>query len=76
MSKDWQKKTEIFNDQNTKLESLQDPLLISQFLGRVGEHIRLLPGYCSRWYHVASGVLEPEFFDHSQQLGTAIRIPA
>lgn len=60
-------KNQIFNDQITELESLQDPLLISQFLGRVGgAPIETADLAASNGVlHVMSAVLEPDFFDHS-----------
>jgi hypothetical protein len=60
-------KNAIFNNEITELESLQDPLLISQFLGRVGgAPIETADIVASNGIlHVMNGVLEPEFFDHS-----------
>jgi hypothetical protein len=61
------KSSQIFNDQTTELESMQDRLLISQFLGRVqGAPIETADIVASNGIlHVMSGVLEPDFFDHS-----------
>jgi uncharacterized surface protein with fasciclin (FAS1) repeats len=61
------RQNQIFNDQITSLESMQDRLLISQFLGRVaGAPIETADILASNGIlHVMSGVLEPEFFDHS-----------
>jgi uncharacterized surface protein with fasciclin (FAS1) repeats len=58
---------QIFNEQITELTSLQDDLLVSQFLSRVGgaaiETADLTAS--NGMLHVMSGVLEPAFFDAS-----------
>jgi hypothetical protein len=58
---------QVFNNEITELESLHDDLLISQFLGRVGgAPIETADIVASNGIlHVMSGVLEPEFFDHT-----------
>jgi uncharacterized surface protein with fasciclin (FAS1) repeats len=60
-------RSQIFNEQITELDSLQDSLQISQFLGRVGgAPIETADIAASNGIlHVMSGVLEPEFFDHT-----------
>jgi uncharacterized surface protein with fasciclin (FAS1) repeats len=61
------KKGQIFNNQISELLSLQDPLLISQFLGRVGgAPIETADIDASNGVlHVVSMVMQPEFFDHT-----------
>lgn len=61
------KKAQVFNNINTSLESMQDSLLISQFLQRVGGAPIETPDIeaSNGVLHVMGGILQAKFFDNS-----------